>query len=157
MKHDEFFSPLLPQSYIIWMVQCSNDLLGTFLTVIYLFRLWRFDQLFKLETLLNEMCSLLCFWELKHFKACFTIYFHFTEVIVSIRRIPIRKRFVSSVVVIDDVSPGVRTCYVDRIWYCWSGVVGVPETQYSVLFAWSGRNVDGESKKIFTLIILFIW
>ena len=54
----------------------------------------------------------------------------------------------SSVVVVDDVSPGVRTGYVDRIRYCGSGVVGVPETQHPVLFAWSGRNVDRESKKI---------
>ena len=54
----------------------------------------------------------------------------------------------SSVVVVDDVSPGEKTCYVDRIRYCGSGVVGVPETQHSVLFAWSERNVDRESKKI---------
>ena len=63
----------------------------------------------------------------------------------------------SSIVVVNNVSPVVWTGYVDRIRYGGSGVVGVPETQYSVLFAWSGRNVDGESKKIFTLIILFTW
>ena len=54
----------------------------------------------------------------------------------------------SSIVVVDDVSPGVRTGDVDRIRYCGSGVVGVPETQHPVIFAWSRRNVDRESKKI---------
>ena len=54
----------------------------------------------------------------------------------------------SSVVVVDDVSPGVRTCDVDRIRYGGFGVVGVSETQHPVFFALSGRNVDRESKKI---------
>ena len=40
----------------------------------------------------------------------------------------------SPVVVVDDVSPGIRTGDVDRIRYCASGVVGVPKTQHSVLF-----------------------
>ena len=124
--------------------------------MIYLFRLWSFEQLFKLETLLNEMCSLFCFWELKHFKACFTIYFYFTEVIVSIRRIPIRKRFVSSIVVVNNVSPVVWTGYVDRIRYCGSGVIGVPETQHSVLFVFSRRNVDVEAKERWAMVIIFI-
>ena len=102
---------------------------------------------FNSKQLFNEMCSVLCFLEIKHFKQCFTIYFYFTEVIVSIRRIPIRKRFVSSIIVVNNVSPVVRTGDVDRIGYCGSCVVGVPKTQYSVLFDFSRRNVDVESKE----------
>ena len=94
------------------------------------------------------MSSVVCFSEFKHYKQCLTINFNFTEVVVSFLRIPIREGFVSSVVVVDDVSPVVWTCYVDRIRYCGSGVIGVPKTQHPVIFAWSGRNVDGESKKI---------
>ena len=94
------------------------------------------------------MSFVLCFSDLKYDKQCLTIYFYLTEVIVGMRRIPIRERFVCSVVVVDDVSPRVRTGYVDRIRYCGSGVVGVPETQLSVLVVFSGRNVDGESKKM---------
>ena len=40
----------------------------------------------------------------------------------------------SSVIVVDDVSPIIRTGDVDRIRYRGSGVVGVPKTQHSVLF-----------------------
>ena len=94
---------------------------------------------FNLKQIFNEMCSVLCFLELKHFKQCFTIYFYFTEVIVSIRRIPIRKRLVSSIVVVNNVSSVVWTGYVDRIRYCGSGVIGVPETQHAVLFVLVGE------------------
>ena len=37
-------------------------------------------------------------------------------------------------VVVDDVSPVVRTGDVDSVGYCGSGVVGVPKTQHSVVF-----------------------
>ena len=40
----------------------------------------------------------------------------------------------SPVVVVDHVSPVVRTGDVDRVRYRGSGVVGVPKTQHSVLF-----------------------
>ena len=49
-------------------------------------------------------------------------------------RIPLRIRRMSSVDVVDDVSPVVRTGDVDRVRYCGSGVIGVPKTQHSVLF-----------------------
>ena len=62
-------------------------------------------------------------------------------------RILIRIRIISSVVVVDDVSPVVRTGDVDRIRYRGSGVVGVPKTQHSVLFVCCVGNVDGEAKK----------
>ena len=55
-----------------------------------------------------------------------TINFHFTEVNVGVIRIPLRIRRMSSVVVVDDVSPLVRTGDVDRIRYRGCGVVGVP-------------------------------
>ena len=56
----------------------------------------------------------------------FTVYFHFTEEIQDVTRISLRIGRMSSVVVVDDVSPVVRTGYVDRIRYRGSGVVGVP-------------------------------
>ena len=40
----------------------------------------------------------------------------------------------SSVVVVDDESPVVRTGDVDRIRYCEFSVVGVSETKHAVLF-----------------------
>ena len=54
----------------------------------------------------------------------------------------------SSVVVVDDVSPVVRTGDVDRIRYCEFSVVGVPETKHAVLFVCRVWDVDGKSKKI---------
>ena len=54
----------------------------------------------------------------------------------------------SSVVVVDDISPVVRTGDVDRIWYREFSVVGVPETKHSVLFVCRVCDVDGKSKKI---------
>ena len=53
----------------------------------------------------------------------------------------------SSVVVVDDVSPVVRTGDVDRIRYSGSGVVGVPKTQHSVLFVCCVGDVDGEAEE----------
>ena len=61
-------------------------------------------------------------------KKIFTKNLHFTEAIVSIRRITIRERLMSSVVVVDDVSAVVRAGDVDRIRYCCSGVVFVLKT-----------------------------
>ena len=55
----------------------------------------------------------------------------------------------SSIVVVDDVSPVVRTGYVDRIRYRGSGVVSVPKTQHSFLLLCCIRYVDRESKEIF--------
>ena len=49
-------------------------------------------------------------------------------------------------VVVDDVSPVVRTGDVDRIRYRGSGVVGVPKTQHSVLFVCCVGDVHGESQ-----------
>ena len=86
----------------------------------------------------------------------FTVYFHFTEVTVSIRRIPIRKRFVSSVVVVDDVSPVVWTGYVYRIRYCGSRVVGVPKTQHSVLFVCCVGDVDGEAEEPPGITVVYV-
>ena len=53
----------------------------------------------------------------------------------------------SSVVVVGDISPVVRTGDVDRIRYCGSGVVGVPKTQLSVLFVCCVGDVDRESQE----------
>ena len=61
---------------------------------------------------------------------------------MGILRIPLRIRPVSPVVVVDDVSPVIRTGDVDRIRYCGSGVVGVPETEHSVLFVCCVGDVD---------------
>ena len=51
----------------------------------------------------------------------------------------------SSVVVVDDVSPVVRTGDVDRIRYGSVGVVGVHKAQHSVLFDGCVRDVHRES------------
>ena len=61
-----------------------------------------------------------------------------------------------SIVVVDDVSPGVRTADVDRIRYCGSGVVGVPKTQHSVLFVCCVGDVDRESQDAPSVPIVFI-
>ena len=53
----------------------------------------------------------------------------------------------SPVVVVDDVSPVVRTGDVDRIRYRGFGVLGVPETQHSVLFVCCVGDVDGEAEE----------
>ena len=63
-----------------------------------------------------------------------TVHFHFTKFIPSVSRIPVKIRRMSPVVVVDDVSPVVRTGDIDRIRYRGSGVVGVPKTQHSVFF-----------------------
>ena len=62
----------------------------------------------------------------------------------------------SSVVVVDDVSPAVRTGDVDRIRYRGSGVVGVPKIQHSVLFVCCVGDIDKESQELLSVIIVFI-
>ena len=74
-----------------------------------------------------------------------TVHFNFTEANISVRIIIIRIGRMSSVVVVDDVSPVVRTGDVDRVRYRGSGVVGVPKTQHSVLFVCCVGDVDRES------------
>ena len=62
----------------------------------------------------------------------------------------------SPVVAVDDVSPVVRTGYVNRIRYCGSGVDGVPKTQHSVLFVCCVGDIDRESQEILSVNIVFI-
>ena len=76
-----------------------------------------------------------------------TVHFHFTEVSVGVLRIPLRIRRMGPVVVVDDVSPVVRTGDADRIRYRGPGVVGVPKTQQSVIFVCCVRDVDRESQE----------
>ena len=64
-------------------------------------------------------------------------------------RIFVRIRRMSSVVVVDDVSPVVRTGDVDRIRYRGSGVLSVPKTQHSVLFVCCVGDVDGVAQEPF--------
>ena len=75
-----------------------------------------------------------------------TVNFHFTEFNPGVRCIPLRIRRMSPVVVVDDVSPVVRTGNVDRIRYRGWGVVGVPKTQHPVLFVCCVGDVDRESQ-----------
>ena len=63
----------------------------------------------------------------------------------------------SSVVVVDDVSPVIRTGDVDRIRYRGSGVVGVPKTQHSVLFVCCVGDVDREAEEPAGVRIAGIW
>ena len=53
----------------------------------------------------------------------------------------------SPVVLVDDVSPVVRTGDVDRIRYRGFGVVGVPKTQHSVLLVCCVGDVHRESQE----------
>ena len=76
-----------------------------------------------------------------------TVHFHLTEDIPGEIRIPLRIRRMSSVVVVDDVSPVVRTGDVDRIRYRVIGVVGVPKTHHSVLFVCCVGDVHREPQK----------
>ena len=57
-----------------------------------------------------------------------TVHLNFTKANRSVRTITRRIRRMSSVVVVDDVSPVVRRDDVDRIRYRGSGVAGVPKT-----------------------------
>ena len=85
-----------------------------------------------------------------------TVHFHFTEGNENVIRIPLRIRRMSSVVVVVDVSPVVRTADVDRIRYRGVGVVGVPKTQHSVLFVCCVGDVDRESQELLFKILIFI-
>ena len=85
-----------------------------------------------------------------------TVHFHFTEFNPGVIRIPLRIRPVSSVVVVEDVSPVVRTGDVDRIRYRGVGVDGVPKTQHSILFVCCVGDVDRESQELHSEIIVFI-
>ena len=62
----------------------------------------------------------------------------------------------SPVVVVDDVSPVVRTADVDRIRYRGSGEVGVPKAQHSVLFVCCVGDVDREPQEEHSVTIVFI-
>ena len=53
----------------------------------------------------------------------------------------------SPVVVVDDVSPVVRTGDVGRVRYRGSGVVRVPKTQHSALFVCCVGDVDGVAQE----------
>ena len=88
----------------------------------------------------------------KHCKVL-TVHFNFTQANLSIRTIIIRIRRMSSGVVVDDVSPVVRTADVDRIRYRGSGVVGVLKTQHSVFSVCRVGDVDRESQEVPSVII----
>ena len=85
-----------------------------------------------------------------------TVHFHFTEEMTGVLRIPLRIRRMSPVVVVDDVSPVVRTGDVNRIRYRGIGVVGVPKTQHSVLFVCCVGDVNGESQEEISERIILI-
>ena len=63
----------------------------------------------------------------------------------------------SSVVVVYDVSPVVRTGDVVRIRYRGFGVFGVPKTQHSVLLVCCVGDVDGVAEKSACVIIVGIY
>lgn len=48
----------------------------------------------------------------------------------------------SSVVVVNDISPVYKASYTDRVGYCSSGIVVVLETQFPVLSVGGVRYVD---------------
>ena len=59
----------------------------------------------------------------------------------------------SSVVVVDYISPVVRTGDVDRVRYRGSGVDGVPKAQHSVLFVCCVGEVNGIAEKSAGIVI----
>ena len=59
----------------------------------------------------------------------------------------------SSVVVVDDVSPVIRTGDVDRIRYRGSCVDGVPKTQHPVLFVCCVGDEDGVAQESAGVIV----
>ena len=86
-----------------------------------------------------------------------TVHFHFTEGIAGVHRIPVRIRRMSPVVVVDDVSPVVRTGDVDWVRYRGYGVGGVPKTQHSVLFVFCVGYVHRESQEELSVIVVLIY
>ena len=104
------------------------------------------------------LCFLLSFFFVLHWNTCvslprvkhctiLTVHFNFTKDNLSVREIPLRIGRMSPVVVVDDVSPVVRTGDVGKIRYRGDGVVHVPKTQHSVLFVCCVGNVDRESQE----------
>ena len=77
----------------------------------------------------------------------FTVHFHFTKGNIGRSSKSIRIRRMSSVVVVDDVSPVMRTSDVNRVRYCGWRVVGVPKTQHSVLFVCCVGYVDVKAEE----------
>ena len=63
----------------------------------------------------------------------------------------------SPVVVVDDISPVVRTFYVDRIRYGGPSVVRIPKTQHSVLFVSCIGQVNRESQKSLGVYVIDIY
>ena len=60
----------------------------------------------------------------------------------------------SSIVVVDDVSPVVRTADIYRIRYRGSGVVGVPKAQHGVLFVCCVGDVHGKSQVVHSVCFI---
>ena len=86
-----------------------------------------------------------------------TVHLNFTDTNPSQVEILFRIRRMSSVVVVDDISPVVRTGDVDRIRYRGAGVVGVPKTQSSVLVVCCVGDVHGKSQEGPTVPRIFIY
>ena len=63
----------------------------------------------------------------------------------------------SPVVVVDDVSPVVRTGDVDRIRYRGSGVVSVSKTKHSVLSVACIGDIEGITKEPACITVLRIY
>ena len=83
--------------------------------------------------------------------------FQFTYFIIGRRRIPIWIWWMSSIVVVDDVSPIVTACNGQVVRYWGSGIVCVLETRYTILFIGCIRNENRESKKSAGVIVSFIY
>ena len=86
-----------------------------------------------------------------------TVNLQFTDVIVhvDIQRISIRIRTVNSVVVVIDVSAMIRAGDYDRIRFYGSSVMGIHNTQHTVLFIGCVKYVDENPRKC-ELKLLFL-
>lgn len=71
-----------------------------------------------------------------------TINFNLTQIVKGVSRISSRVGAMSSVVVVNDISPVHNACYTDRVGYCGSGIFVVLETQSPVISVGGVRYID---------------
>ena len=70
----------------------------------------------------------------KDYMSTYTVNLYFAEFIEGVCRVSGRKRRMCPVIEVDDVSPMVTACDVDRVRYCCFSVVFVLKAQYTIRF-----------------------
>ena len=120
----------------------SNRIIPPYLSLIFVQRV---KYVCKCEHVINNIYQI----------RIYTNDFQFTKFIIGERRIPIWIWWVSSIVVVDDVSPIVTACYGQVVRYWASGIVCVLETRYTIIFIGCIRYIYGESKKSTSVLEAF--